>query len=143
MAPRHRTQIPISNIGKLDRTSQIQVVNTTDHATYNVQIQDKESTLYTARFEQIARVEKGHPVFANVDIRKRDSGSCFRNFEAILMFEYETQQPNQDLSLRLPLTVRFSDRHGNVYDCKHEVVYDTFLGKAHIHLVRGTQRATQ
>jgi hypothetical protein len=95
--------------------------------------------LYSAEFDTIPRLEKGHPIDAVMDLRVKPSGTCFKEFEALLKYELETASKTYDFTIRVPLVVRFYDATKEiVYQTTHEVIYDAFWHEAHIHLVQGT-----
>jgi hypothetical protein len=123
----------------LVRHEHLKVVNTTDTVGYDVQIQPKESHLYKATFETIARVERGHPVYVVMDLRQKSSGAYYKDFEALLRFELENSSEDDNFKVRVPLSVRFYDSNKETkYQTTHEVVYDRFWHEAHVHLVQGT-----
>jgi hypothetical protein len=131
--------LPRSDSVDVLRDDKIKVVNTTDTIAYDVSIQPKESHLYSATFETIARLEKGHAVYAVMDLRSKQHGTCFSQFEALLKFELENSSENDDFKVHVPLTVRFYDAKKEIlYRTEHEVVYDAFWHEAHIHLRQGT-----
>jgi hypothetical protein len=125
--------------GWLVRDVQLKVVNTSDTVAYDVEIQPRETPLYKATFDTIARLEKGHPAYAVMDLRAKPSGAYYKDFEALLRFELENSNEDDDFKVRVPISVRFCDsQKRTVYQTAHEVVYDAFWNEAHIHLVQGT-----
>jgi hypothetical protein len=123
----------------LVRDDRIKVVNTSHTVAYDVGIQPKESHLYSAIFETIARVERGRPVYAVMDLRAKQGGACFTQFEALLKFELENSSEDDDFKVRVPLIVRFYDsKKTTLYQTEHEVVDDAFWREAHIRLTKGT-----
>jgi hypothetical protein len=122
----------------LVRDDRMTVVNTSPTVAYDVSIQPKESNLYSATFETLARVEKGRPEYAVMELRAKQGGACFTQFEALLKFELENSSEDGDFKVRVPLLVRFYDaKKETLYQTEHEVVYDTFWREAHIHLTKG------
>jgi hypothetical protein len=86
----------------LIRNDKIRVVDTSLTVAYDVSIQPKESHLYSATFETIARLEKSHPVYAFMDLRAKQSGVCFTQFEALLKFELENSSEDDGFKVRVP-----------------------------------------
>jgi hypothetical protein len=125
------------------RDTQISVVNTRDSIAYDVKIEDKESSLYKATFEVIARVEKGHPKLVVMDLRRKPNGTYHRDFEALLKLEFEELQSIDEFTVRVPLTVRFYDSQRNLFQTRHEVVYQTYLDEASTHLIEGTRLVSE
>jgi len=121
------------------RDTQISVVNTKDSIAYDVKIEDKNSPNYRATFEAITRVEKGHPKWATMDLRQKPGDTYHRDFEILLKLEDEAKPSAEltDPTVRVALTVRFYDDQRNLFQTRHEVVYDTFLNEAHTRLVQG------
>jgi hypothetical protein len=125
--------------GLLLRDEKIKVVNTSDLIAYDVSIQPKESHLYEAEFETIPRLEKGHPIYAVMKLRAKSSGVYYSQFEALLNFELENSNDNENFNVRVPMLVRFYDDKKKVlYQTTHEVIYDGFWRAARTHLVQGT-----
>jgi len=125
--------------GQLVRDEKIKVVNTSDIIAYDVSIQPKESHLYEAEFETIARLEKGHPAFAVMKLRAKSSGVYYSQFEELLSFELETSSDEENFKVRVPMVVQFYDDKKKVlYQTTHEVIYDGFWREAHTYLVQGT-----
>lgn len=121
------------------RDVQLKVVNTSDTVAYDVEIQPRETRLYKATFETIARLEKGHPAYAVMDLRAKPSGAYYKDFEALLRFESENSSEDDDFKVRVPMSVRFYDSRKTIlYETSHEVAYDVFWNEAHTHLVQGT-----
>lgn len=126
--------------GTLVRDQKIRVVNTSDTVAYDVSIQSKESDRYKAEFETIARLEKGDPAYAVMDLRAKPSGTCYSQFEALLKFELEDSSDDDNFNVRVPLIVRFhDDKKKFLYETTHEVVYNGFWCDAHIRLIQGTK----
>jgi hypothetical protein len=125
--------------GQLVRDEKIKVVNTSDIIAYDVSIQPKESHLYEAKFETIARLEKGHPANAVMKLRAKSTSVHYSQFEALLSFELETSSDEENFNVRVPMVVQFYDDKKKVlYQTTHEVIYDGFWREAHTHLVQGT-----
>ncbi len=99
----------IFNLSKTDTTGwnvrdeKLKVVNTSGTVAYDVQIQPKESHRYKATFENIARIEKDHPVYAAMDLRQKTFGTHYKDFEALLKFELEDLSEDEDLNVRVPI----------------------------------------
>lgn len=132
--------LPKSNDTRsLVRDEQLRVVNTSDTVAYDVSIQRKESHLYKAEFETIARLEKGQPAYAVMDLRAKPSGTYHKEFEALLKFELENSSEEDNFNVRVPMVVQFYDAKKEIlYQTTHQVVYNAFWHEAHIHLVQGT-----
>jgi hypothetical protein len=124
---------------KVVRNDALKVLNTSDAVAYDVQIQPMESHLYKATFEMIARIEKGPPVEAVMDLRAKPNGAYHKEFEALLRFELENSSEDDGFNVRVPIVVRFYDaKKETLYQTAHEVVYNNFWLEAHVHLVQGT-----
>jgi hypothetical protein len=125
--------------GWLVRDEEIKVVNTSNVVAYDVSIQPKESHLYKAEFKTIARLEKDHPAYVEMDLRAKPSGTFYRQFEALLKFELENSSEDDSFNVRVPMIVQFYDDKKKVlYQTTHEVIYNTFWLDAQTHLVEGT-----
>lgn len=125
--------------GQLIRDQRIKVVNTSETIAYDVSIQPMESHLYKATFETIGRVDKEHPAYAVMNLRSKEHGTYFNQFEALLRYELENSSEDEDFKVRVPMVVRFyDDKKDTLYQTRHEVVYQAFWQEAHTHLVEGT-----
>jgi hypothetical protein len=123
----------------LVRDEQLSVVNTSDTIAYDVSIQPRETHSYKAEFETIARLEKGHPVFAVMDLRAKPGGAYHKEFEMLLKLELEHSSEDDNFNVRVPIVVRFYDAKKKfLYQTSHEVIYNAFWHEAHVHLIRGT-----
>jgi hypothetical protein len=124
---------------KAARPGDLKVVNTSITIAYDVTVQPRETRTYKAKFETIPRLEKDHPAFAIMDLRREPGGSYFREFEMLLKLELQDPSEEDGFNVRVPLIVRFYDSKKEIlYQTAHEVVYNTFSQEAHIYLTQGT-----
>ncbi len=86
----------------------------------------------------IPRLEKGQDVNAQMDLRVKPAGTYFEDFEKLLRLESENPSEDQNFEIRVPMVVQFCDSSKNLYETKHEVVYNVFSRVANIRLVAGT-----
>jgi hypothetical protein len=110
------------------RDEQIKVVNTSNVVAYDVSIQPKESPLYKAEFKTIARLEKDHPVYVEMDLCAKPSGTFYRQFEALLKSELENSSEDDNFNLRVPMIVQFYDDKKRIYTRRHTKLFTTPFG---------------
>ena len=110
----------------------------TDREAYDVQIEPKESTGYSAEFILVVRLSKGHPEEVKARIRFKPENVFVTSVEAIC--KHDDAPSDAKGLVHIPIIVRYYDRNKNrQFETVHEIVYDDFLGGASAHLVQGVR----